>query len=190
MNLFLSPNTLIIDSSNIRNINGTEFLGRNYADKWKKGIKINVLMTSTGVPLNIQITKGDTHDMSVMESVFTYVTTKFKSSRRYRINILGDKGYTSKEYEKKFLDKKINYIVPKKKYNKNKNKKELPEPDILRKHRYKVERYFANLKQYTRLRFMYDRKIETYKSFLILGILGNLSNKIDENGILIPPKLK
>jgi len=71
--------------------------------------------------------------------------------------------------KKDFEKYKINYITPQKNYKKNKDTK--PIKNNLLKKRHKVENYFANLKQFSRIRFMYEKLVSHYTGFLYLAIM-------------------
>lgn len=169
-----------IDGTNIRNINGSyknntdkngkSLLGRLYCDKFKRGLKVTVLITSDNKPLNVIVSNGGDHDITVIPEVYKHITKTMKSNKKHRINIVGDKGYTSNKYKQQFANKGIHYIVPKKRNTKIFDKYKWYNNDLL-DGRHIVENYFAHLKQFTRLRFMYEKYVYIYTGFLMLGIL-------------------
>lgn len=168
-----------VDGTNIRNINGSykrnldsnskTLLGRLYCDKFKRGLKVTVLLTDEHDILDVTVSSGSDHDIDVIPKIYENLKKQFKSNRNHRINVIGDKGYISKNNKKKFNRNKMNYITPLKKYKKRPNVKIINDP--LLKQRYLIEHYFAHLKQLTRIRFMYEKLVYIYTGFLQLGIL-------------------
>jgi transposase len=176
-----------IDGTNIRNINGSfknnknkdgeSLLTRMYSDKFKRGLKVTVLITDQNHLLDIIVSSGGSHDITVVPAIYEKVTKNFKSSaqrpfgnKKHRINICGDKGYTSKQIQNAFAKKKIHYITPDKKNKVGVDEFDYFNKDMLKK-RHKVENYFAHLKQFTRVRFMYEKKVDIYEGPLLLAAL-------------------
>jgi aspartate/glutamate racemase len=169
-----------IDASNIRNINGSHkrntdkkgdtLLGRIHCDKHKRGLKVTVIVTDKNHLLDINIASGQPHDISVVSETYKKFAYNHKSNKKRRVNLVGDKGYISRVYKKYFAKRKIHYIVPKKKNQKTVDKYTYYDTNLLKK-RHLVENYFAHLKQYSRLRFMYEKMVYIYKGFLLLGVM-------------------
>src|SRR5207253_402791 len=124
--------------------------------------------------LDVKITNGGKHDIDIIPTIYEKLTKQFKSSNRKRVNIIGDKGYTSNKYKKLFAKKKMHYIIPDKKNKKEQVNKYFYFNRNLLKKRYKVENYFGHLKQLARIRFLYDKLVYIYEGFLLLGILLNI----------------
>lgn len=170
---------VFVDGTNIRNINGSykrnrdtngeTLLGRLYCDKFKRGLKVTILITDKNDLLDVTVSNGGKHDVVVIPTIYKRLKSQFKSNRNHRINIIGDKGYQSSVNKKKFNKIKMNYITPQKKYKNRPTEKIIN--DQLLKQRYLIEHYFAHLKQLTRIRFMYDKLIYIYIGFLQLGVL-------------------
>ena len=65
----------------IKNIQGTEFLGKNHYDRKRNGNKITVIVTSNGIPLSIKLDKASTHDVTVVEDIIDQIELKIIGSR-------------------------------------------------------------------------------------------------------------
>ena len=169
-----------IDATNIRNINGSyknnldengnTLLGRLYCDKFKRGLKVTILLTEENYPLDVKISNGGSHDITIVPEIKEKLIRNFKSNKKHRVNIVGDKGYTSNVIRQEFEENKMHYIVPNKTNSVTKDNLTSSEKSLLDK-RHKIENYFAHIKQYSRLRLMYDKYVYTYLGFLYLGIL-------------------
>jgi len=158
---------IIIDSSMARNLQAYELIGRNYQDKMKFGTKVSVICDKKGIPISITFYPSNVHDIKTIDESLSSIPMAIIKNRRFSNNLLGDKGYRSKD---KTLELKmtcqLNLIANHKSNEKNKNNKK--EWKLLQK-RYRIENVFARLKQFKRLMFRYDRKISTYKSFFFLA---------------------
>ena len=80
--------------------------------------------------------------------------------------IVGDKDYTSKKLKDELHKKKIDLIYPYKRNTKNNEE----EKKLLKK-RHKVENAFCILKKLKRIDSRYERKLEYYFNFVLLGCL-------------------
>jgi len=150
-----------------------------------RGIKITAIVNNKQQPLSISIDKAKVSDSSVIEPIVDTIIRKPKY-------IVGDKGYTSTNIKNKLKDRGINLIYPVKKYDKS-NKKSANgtkkikknnypknteiEKKLLKK-RHNIENFFATLKQYRRLNFLYESKIKVFKGFVELAIILILIKKI------------
>lgn len=83
------------------------------------------------------IEKANVHDVNILEKTIDPLIHKPKY-------IVGDKGYISNKLKQKYKAKNINIVYP---YKQNSKTINTPVEKILLKRRYKVENFFANLKQ-------------------------------------------
>ena len=74
----------------IKNIRGHDQTGVNHYDRGRKGNKVTVLVTSSGIPLAVTFDKSNVHDLNLVEQTIDQVTLKIIGSR-----IIADKGYVS-----------------------------------------------------------------------------------------------
>lgn len=164
--------TLFIDSTNIRNKNGKQFIGRNYQDKFKNGNKITVICDENKIPLIININKANIHDAKILstnESINKSLDKINKDIKLNKIILVGDKGYILNKTKKKLLLKRnIKLIYPYRKNQKSKNSKTNEEK---LKKRPLVENLFATLKQFKKIQFRYENTILAYEGFVKIACL-------------------
>ena len=96
-----------VDATNIRNVNGSykrnldangaTLLGRLYADKWKRNLKVSILITDQNHLLDVKVSSGQSHDITVIPYFCKNLFAKISSNKRHRVTVCGDKGYTSKK---------------------------------------------------------------------------------------------
>lgn len=190
-----------IDSSNIRNKHGIDCIERNFADKCKKGTKISVITSKSGIPLSSILIPCNIHDIN---TVLDTVNNSFISLEKSKLG--GDKGYISKnlkEVLKKYYkislitcNKKKRRTNEKIKYDKINNitNKQVPnnknETKFL-KNRIIVENMFSWIKNNKRIQIRYDKYYKNYQSFVYLSfiklVIKRFSNQyFINNNIKIP----
>ena len=76
---------------------------------------MTVVITNQNYLLDVIISNGASHDISVVPQIRERFTQMHKSNKKHRINIVGDKGYISNVIKKQFAKDKIHYITPNKK---------------------------------------------------------------------------
>jgi len=163
---------LFIDSSMIKNIHGHKNHGVNHYDRGRKGNKVTVIVTKTGIPIAMTMTTSNKHDVSLVEQTLDQISIKILGSR-----LIADKGYVSKKLKIKLRNhRKVYLICPKKKNQKNKQL-----PDIQRKllsERNIVENFFAWSHNYKRIRVRYERHLDNYIQFYYLAMIEIIHGKI------------
>lgn len=155
-----------IDSSFVSNKYGTEEIGRNTFYKNKNGRKITALVDEKGIPLKIDISRGNTHDAKIAPRVLENIDENKSESRKY---ILGDKGYDSKKIREVIRSKKYKPLIPKRRYK----GKPIRSKEKYRKHykkRIVVENFIAWIKMYPKIDKVYEKTIKSYTGLLYLGI--------------------
>ena len=175
---YLSTDTTFIinKSSLLSNVN------RNPYMKNKNCIKISCLADVNGVPLDIFIRKGNLNDSPMLREHFDSLKInlnleKTKNSNRYKPYFLADGIYNSSKNINFLKDKGFTPIIAS-----NSHTEPLPmtnKEKIIYKKRIIIENYFANIKQFRRLAFLYDKTIKTYLSFVHLGSALLLFKKIN-----------
>lgn len=161
---------LIIDSSMIKNMNGTECLGSNHYDRGRKAVKLSIICDQNKVPLSVSFYKANIHDVNTINNSIKNLPNKIFNDKRRNTNIIADKGYIiNKETQKKlYNENKIKIITPKRKNSKNNTT--LKEKKLL-KDRYKIEHVFKSLDNYRRILYIRDKKIINHESFTFLALL-------------------
>lgn len=159
---------LFIDSSMIKNINGSEFLGRNHYDRFRKGNKITVLVDKIGFPVSVHISTSNIHDSTLIKDTINCSKVKIIKTK-----IIGDKGYINKSFNDNPEHNKL--ICPVRKNQKRANtNKEL----LLLDKRHIVENFFSWLKKFRRVQQRYDKKIKVFTNFVYLATCMIISNKL------------
>ena len=99
---------LYIDSTMIKNKQGKDCIGANHYDRYRSATKVNVIVTSTGIPLSINVVKANIHDSTLTASAVNCLNVKVIGSR-----LIADKGYINKKYKKKLKKShRIKLIYP------------------------------------------------------------------------------
>jgi len=159
---------VMIDSTMIRNIQGIDLIGRNYQDKYKFGTKVSAICDYNNIPLSLVFYPSNIHDIITIEDTLEEIPSSITLNRRFKTNLLADKGYRSKDKKLELQFNKVNLIANHRSNEKIKNsKKELK----LLSTRHKIENTFCRLKQFKRLILRYDRHISTYKAFHFLALV-------------------
>lgn len=163
-----------IDSSAIRNLKGEDLTGYNYKFKSKKSTKMTILVNEQGIPVSVHFSNSTVHDVKLVQP--TIKNAGIPLSRIKRIG--GDKGYQSKGIREELVKSDISYIyVPKRS-----EKTQLSASDqIFLSRRWVVERTFGWIYQYRRIVNRYERRIENYRSFVLLAISNIIANKVLNN---------
>ncbi len=174
-NLQNNVDTLFIDTSDIYNKNGIECIGFGGQNKKKKKSLLSVicdknknvyaciLVESTE---NIKKVKTFPHDINTVISTLDSAIDhgiKIKNT-----NLVGDKGYISKDLKNKLKERNINFVYPSRKNAKIKT----PIDDKIHlKNRYVIENLFADIKKYNRICMRKDILKCTYIGFVYLALM-------------------
>ena len=132
----------IIDSSHVKNAFGRQGLGRSPVDRGRKGLKISVLTDSNGVVHNI---RSDGANISDFQLFVPMLSSMFINLRR--IEVFADKGYDSKNNNKKCYDMGFQPRIMRRKCKNSKRQNGK---------RVHVEHTFAWLDNFRRLRLQYE----------------------------------
>lgn len=170
---------LFMDSSDILNKLGVECIGRSRKYKFKNATKINIITNKDGIILAIKIYPANVSDTIITKDTLDNIHVKLLSSRKYRKYIVTDKGYVNINEKNKiknkavlmYPDKSNTVNCPYNKYQKRLRK-------VYMKKRYINENAFSWLKNSKRTTMRCDRLLTTFKGFVYLQALKNLSSKI------------
>ena len=174
---------LFIDVTKINNKYGSEYIGINNEYKKKNVTALTVICDDNKLPLAVSymaINKNKTkagnntirHDIKGVQPTLNNIPINLK--KYIKINLIGDKGYiTQKKY--KVFNRKVKMTCPKRKNQKTKNTKT---EKIMLKDRHKIENLFASIKNYNRISLRRDKHIKNYMSFVYVGLMKYISNKL------------
>ena len=149
-----------IDSTMIKNVQGSEKVGPNHYDRNKNGTKVTAIVDDLGAPMCFNINKANESDVKITIPIM-------KKLKFDNVNVISDKGYICLENKTILSKKGINLIYP---YRRNQNLKNIASEIVLMRKRNIVEIFFSWFKQFRRIRNRYDRKIICYKNFVLLGL--------------------
>jgi hypothetical protein len=161
---------LYIDSTMIKNIKGSEFIGPNHYDRNRNGNKISIVVTSNGIPLGMTLSTSNVHDISIVEDTIDDI----------KVNIVGsklgaDKGYISEALKDKLKKQRNIDLIT---YKRKNTKKILNNNEIkfLNK-RYIVENTFSWLKNNKKLINRFETKALNFEQYWYLSFINLIFNK-------------
>jgi transposase len=154
----------VIDASHVRAVHGGTKTGPSPVDRAKAGSKHHLLVDGQGVPLAGRVTKANRNEVTQLQKLVDGVPPvrgKRGRPRQRPEELYGDRGYDS-EGERRALRRRG--IRPKL------AKKRTAHGSGLGTKRWVVERTFAWLHSFRRLRTRFDRSATTHQAFLTLGM--------------------
>ncbi|MFD4233258.1 IS5 family transposase [Streptomyces sp. NPDC058542] len=162
-----------IDGSHVRSPKGGAHTGPSPVDRGRPGSKHHIVVDRRGTPLAVSLTGGNRHTMSLSSSRSSVPSHRIRGLRgrpRHRPQRLyADRGYDFDKYRRPLRRRGIAPKIA---------RRGAPHGSGLGKARWVVERTFAWLHQFKRLRIRYEMRADLYLGLLQLarGItcLGNL----------------
>lgn len=154
-----------IDTDTINSFRFKSYVGWDGKHR-KNGTKISILTDQKGLPADIEFGKGNKHDIHFVEN-------HIKNTSRRRKKLLNlYKGYTSKELRRELRKKgiKINMETRQKDYKRKRGPKFGFNKDKY-KTRFLIERQFAWIESFKRLRTRVERLIASFKAFVYLALI-------------------
>lgn len=174
----INTKDLFIDSTMIKNINGSEYIGPNHYDRNKNGNKITIIVTNNGIPLGLSLAPSNIHDVNLVENTIDNIAIKIVGSR-----IGADKGYISFSLKEKLKkDKNIDLITCNK--SNTKNNINTDEENNFLKGRYIIENLNTWIKNYKRIRNRYDKNALNYEQIIYSVINNIILNKFKDLSII------
>lgn len=163
-------NTCYIDSTHIKNINGSDLIGRNHYDRFRHSTKLHTIIDDNNIPINYKFTAGNVNDSKLTEKLITEKIDKLVVDKRRIINLIGDKGYFNDKLKKELIEKRVQLIVPvkkniKRKQTANENKK------LLLSNRLKIEHFFGRLDKFKRISVRYERLSSQLIAFHLIAFI-------------------
>jgi transposase len=137
--------------------------GPSPVDRARTGSKHHLITDSAGVPLAISLTGGNRNDVTQLLPLVDGVgpvAGKVGRPRRRSDRLLADRGYDHDKYRRELRKRGVKPIIARRG----------PEHGSgLGKERWVVERSFAWLHNFRRLRTRYERRAELHLAFMQLG---------------------
>ena len=162
--------TLIIDSTMIKNDYRIDMTGFNHFDRNRQATKQSIICDKNYVPLSCTYYPANVHDSLTIENSIEQLSCLIRENDRFNNTIIADSAYIINETKRKnILSKyKIKLIA-----QPRKNMKQLVPKDakLLKAHRSKIESLFHKLDCFKRLRSRCDRFIDNYATFNFMAMI-------------------
>ena len=153
----------VVDSCSIRAVYGGDQTGPNPTDRAKCGSKRHLICDGRGVPLAVHLTGANRNDsqeaLPLVDAIPPLQGARGRPRQRPDC-VLGDRGYDAAAIRRGLRER---HIVPWVAMRRTAH------GSGLGRWRWVVERTFAWLNQFRRLRIRYDRRADIHEAFLSLG---------------------
>ena len=153
----------VVDSCSIRAVHGGDQTGPNPTDRAKRGSKRHLICDGRGVPLAVRLTGANRNDSQEALALVDAIPPLHGERGRPRQRpdcVLGDRGYDAAAIRRGL---RARHIVPWIAMRRTAH------GSGLGRWRWVVERTFAWLNQFRRLRVRYDKRADIHEAFLSLG---------------------
>ena len=159
------PRYYATDTSFIKNMYGTQSIGRNPTDRGRSASKLSVVVDDKGVLIALKLFAANVSDQKVLQP------TLAQTELHQNIPMYADKGYDSKTNRSILRTHKLCDRITRRGQKKYRNSA---------RKRIIVEHYFGRLKQYRRLRLRYDKLDETFLSFCSIANILMICNYLQK----------
>ena len=153
----------VVDSCSVRAMHGGTQTGPNPTDRAKRGSKRHLICDGQGVPLAVRLTganRNDSQEALALVDAIPPLQGERGRPRRRPACVLGDRGYDTAAIRHGLRARGILPLVAKRRTTHGSG---------LGRWRWVVERTFAWLNQFRRLRVHYDKRADIHEAFLSLG---------------------
>src|SRR5262249_33529621 len=153
----------VVDSCSVRAVCGGAKTGPNPTDRAKRGSKRHLICDGRGVPLAIRLTGANRHDSQEMLPLVDAIPPLQGERGRPRQRpdcVVADRGYDAGAIRQELRRRAIRPMVA---------IRRTAHGSGLGQWRWVVERTFAWLNQFRRLRLRYDKRADIHEAFLSLG---------------------
>ncbi|NEB90246.1 IS5 family transposase [Streptomyces bauhiniae] len=152
-----------VDGSHIRALKGGPKTGRSPVDRGRAGSKHHLITDATGIPLAATLTGGNRNDVTQLIPLLQAVPPvrgKRGRPRRRPDTVLGDRGYDHDKYRRLVWELGVKPLIA---------RRGTEHGSGLGTHRWVVERAFAHLHWFRRLRIRWEIRDDIHEAFLTLG---------------------
>jgi transposase len=153
----------VVDSCSVRAVFGGGQTGPNPTDRAKRGSKRHLICDARGVPLAVRLTGANRNDsqkaLAFVDAIPPLQGARGRPRRRPDY-VLGDRGYDAKAIRHGLRTRHILPVLAMRRTRHGSG---------LGRWRWVVERTFAWLNQFRRLRVRYDKRADVHAAFLSLG---------------------
>lgn len=144
---------------------GTGYSGKHH----RHGTKVSLVTEQSGVPLAEVTAKGNRHDLSLASRTLAKIRV---GAKRLLGTINADKGYDSRSFRRSLRDRGTAPNIPERVFAHRRIRGRKPAYNqAIAKFRPVVERTFAWLKYFRRLRYRWERTKRMFQAFVDLGCL-------------------
>ena len=153
----------IVDSCSVPAVCGGTQTGPNPTDRAKCGSKRHLICDGQGVPLAVRLTgakRNDSQEAVALIDTIPPLQGERGRPRRRPGCVLGDRGYDAEAIRRALRARHILPLLAKRRVKNGSG---------LGRWRWVVERTFAWLNQFRRLRVRYDKRADIHEAFLSLG---------------------
>lgn len=153
----------VVDSCSVRAVFGGPQTGPNPTDRAKRGSKRHLICDARGIPLAIELTAANLHDsrqaLALVDAVPSLQGSRGRPRCRPRC-LLGDRAYDADAIRRALRARRIRPLLA---------ERNTQHGSGLGRWRWVVERTFAWLNQFRRLRIRYEKRRDIHQAFLLLG---------------------
>lgn len=135
-------------------------------------MKLSLITNEKGIPLNIDLFKGNLNDINIFNKQLDKLDTKLLNNKS--TIFMADAGYDSIKLRKRLNDIFYKLIIPFNKRNtkdENKIKTLTNEEKKLYKSRIAIENTFLKIKKNRRLEIVYEKKYKNFWSLIYLSLI-------------------
>ncbi|MFC4517241.1 IS5 family transposase [Streptomyces ehimensis] len=153
----------VIDGSHIRALKGGPKTGRSPVDRGRNGSKHHLITDAAGIPLAATLTGGNRNEVTQFIPLLQAVPPvpgKRGRPRRRPDTVLGDRGYDHDKYRRLARALGVKPVIA---------RRGVPHGSGLGTHRWVVERTFAHLHWFRRLRIRWEVRDDIHEAFLSLA---------------------
>ena len=152
-----------VDGAMTKSPLGGEKTGKNPTDRGKLGVKRSVLTDGRGIPLGVEVSGANTHDIKLLQATFDSIPIKRpQPTSRKKQHVCLDKGYDSKDV-RKFLRRRHYQPHVKSRGQEETERKKNPR---FKARRWVVERTHSWINRFRRLLVRWEKKADNYLAFL------------------------
>ena len=161
---------IYIDSTLIKNVNGTDCVGKNPCDRGRLGTKVSVICDDNFVPISYSHYGANVADSKTMLESYDAIVCKLKIDDRCTNNLIGDKGYIAAAEQEILKSVGTNLLTPfkvnaalKTQYLSLEQRKQLYK-------RHKIENVFCRMDKFRRIFYRNDRFISSFANWHYLAM--------------------
>jgi hypothetical protein len=107
--------TLFIDTTMIKNLAGTDCVGRNPTDRGRLGSKMSVVCDLNRVAVGCVLYPANRADCKTVESTIDAVQCPLRHDKRRTVHVVGDKAYSSKDIRAFLQNRRMRQVTESKK---------------------------------------------------------------------------